>query len=83
MMTQREKLIELIMLSVGGCARHWAEVIADYLLANGVVVLSCRCSECELYEQESCPMWDNGDDGWGAHWQGCDNGFCHEATKRR
>lgn len=35
----REKLIVLIMRSVNGCARHWAETIAHYLLANGVVVL--------------------------------------------
>ena len=34
----REKLIALIQDSVNGCARHWAEVIADYLLANGVDV---------------------------------------------
>jgi hypothetical protein len=34
----RERLIELIMNAVGGCARHWAEVIADHLLANGVIV---------------------------------------------
>ena len=37
-MTERERLIELIQKSVDGCARHWAEVIADYLLANGVIV---------------------------------------------
>ena len=38
-MTERERLIELIQKSVDGCARHWAEVIADYLLANGVITL--------------------------------------------
>lgn len=38
----REKLIELIMNAVGGCARHWAEVIADHLLANGVIVPPCK-----------------------------------------
>ena len=38
----RERLIELIQPSVDGCARHWAEVIADYLLENGVVVLPCK-----------------------------------------
>ena len=32
----RDRLIELIIASVKGCARNWAEVIADYLLANGV-----------------------------------------------
>ena len=37
-MTERERLIELIIASVKGCARNWAEVIADHLLANGVKV---------------------------------------------
>ena len=34
---QRERLVELIIASVNGCARNWAEHISDYLLANGVV----------------------------------------------
>ena len=34
----RERLIELIQKSVDGCARNWAEKIADYLLENGVIV---------------------------------------------
>lgn len=38
-MEQKERLINLIIESVGGCARNWAEVIADHLLANGVVVI--------------------------------------------
>ena len=37
-MDVREKLMEIIQNSVGGCARHWAEVIADGLLAHGVTV---------------------------------------------
>lgn len=32
----RDKLIDLIQSAVGGCARHWAELIADRLLSNGV-----------------------------------------------
>lgn len=36
-METRERLIKLIQESVGGCARHWAELIADRLIANGVV----------------------------------------------
>ena len=36
-MNQREKLVNLIIESVRGCARNWAEVIADHLLTNGVV----------------------------------------------
>ena len=35
----REKLVEIIQNSVGGCARHWAEVIADGLVEHGVTVL--------------------------------------------
>jgi hypothetical protein len=30
--------VEIIQNSVGGCARHWAEVIADGLIAHGVTV---------------------------------------------
>ena len=37
-MDVREKLVEIIQNSVGGCARHWAEVIADGLIASGVTV---------------------------------------------
>ena len=37
-MDVREKLIEIIQNSVGGCARNWAEVIADGLIAHGVTV---------------------------------------------
>ena len=32
----RDKLIDLIVESVHGCARHWAEIIADHLIYNGV-----------------------------------------------
>ena len=34
--SEREKIIMLIQDAVNGCARHWAELIADNLLANGV-----------------------------------------------
>lgn len=44
-MTERERLIELIQSAVGGCAKHWAEVIADYLLANGVIVPPCKVGQ--------------------------------------
>ena len=37
-MDVREKLVEIIQSSVGGCARFWAEVIADDLIAHGVTV---------------------------------------------
>ena len=42
MQTDRDRLIELIQNAVNGCARHWAEIIADYLLANGVIVPACK-----------------------------------------
>lgn len=41
----RERLIEMIQDSVGGCARHWAEIIADNLLANGVIVPPCKVGD--------------------------------------
>ena len=45
---QRERLVELIQASVNGCARNWAEVIADYLLANGVIVPPCKVGRIEI-----------------------------------
>ena len=41
----RDRLIELIQKSVGGCARNWAEIIADHLLANGVIVPPCKVGD--------------------------------------
>lgn len=41
----RDRLIELIQNSVGGCARHWAEIIADHLLAEGVIVPPCKVGD--------------------------------------
>lgn len=34
----KDKLIELIKESVGGCATYWASLIADHLIENGVTV---------------------------------------------
>ena len=48
-MTDRDRLIELIQNAVNGCARHWAEIIADYLLANGVIVLPCKVGDTVYY----------------------------------
>lgn len=44
-MTDRDRLIELIQNAVNGCARHWAEIIADHLLANGVIVPPCKVGD--------------------------------------
>lgn len=32
----KNRLIELIQDAVGGCARHWAEIIAENLISAGV-----------------------------------------------
>lgn len=41
-MTERERLIGWIMDSVGGCASHWAEVIADGILERGGIAPRCK-----------------------------------------
>ena len=48
-MDVREKLVEIIQNSVGGCARNWAEVIADGLIAHGVTVQELALPEEEYY----------------------------------
>ena len=47
-MNQRDRLIGWIMDSVGGCARHWAEVIADGILKRGGLAPPCKVGE-EVY----------------------------------
>lgn len=56
----REKLIEVIQNSVGGCARYWAEVIADGILSSGMIINSQNtcvqridCSYCGSCERKS------------------------------
>ena len=50
-MDAKEKLVETIQNSVGGCARYWAEVIADGLSAHGVTVQELDgCKYCKEYE---------------------------------
>lgn len=51
----RERLIEMIQNSVGGCARYWAEVIADHLLASGVIVLPVAVGQTVFFPIED---WD-------------------------
>ena len=47
----RDRLIELIQDSVGGCAKNWAEIIADHLLANGVFVPPCKVGDTVYHIQ--------------------------------
>ena len=35
-MDERERMIKLIQEAVGGCARYWAALIADKLIANNI-----------------------------------------------
>lgn len=49
----KDRLIALIQDSVNGCAKHWAEIIADYLLANGVIVPPCKMGDT-VYEVITC-----------------------------
>jgi hypothetical protein len=37
-MEEKEKLIQIIMSATNGCARYWAELIANKLLAEGVTI---------------------------------------------
>ena len=64
-MTEREKLIELIQNAVDGCAKHWAEVIADHLLANGVIVPPCKVGNNVWWVTDMCD--ENGDEYLGIY----------------
>ncbi len=44
-MDVREKLIQLIMDATNGCARYWASLIADKLLAEGVMQLPSNIAD--------------------------------------
>ena len=88
-MEQREKLIELIKTAfenqendkcqgcdVYDCAKCVSVYIADYLTANGVVVLPCRCGEC-MHRRPSdnwCAVM-----GWFCH---SDDGYCNCAERK-
>lgn len=50
----KERLIQLVMESVGGCARNWAEVIADHLLKNGVIVPPCKVGDTVYSIEKMC-----------------------------
>lgn len=53
----RGRLIEMIQNSVNGCARHWAEIVADYLLANGVIVLPCKVGDT-VYQMDGVRIYE-------------------------
>lgn len=41
----RDRLIGLIQDAVSGCARHWAEIIADHLIANDIIISPCKIGD--------------------------------------
>lgn len=52
------------------------------------IVKVVRCKDCKYrpvdgLPYQSCPMWDSGDEGYGAGWNGTDNGFCYYGEPRR
>ena len=71
-MDVKEKLVEIIQNSVGGCARHWAEVIADGLIAHGVTVQEW------ISVKDRLP--DNKEYDWVLAQVVEDNGFMHIPT---
>ena len=53
-MSDRDKLIELIMTIDDGYSRSAAEYLADHLIANGVTILP-DCKGCQ-YEKRKLPQ---------------------------
>ena len=45
----RDRLVKLIQNSVDGCASYWAGLIADELIANGVIVPPCKVGDTIYY----------------------------------
>lgn len=54
----RERFIELIQKSVNGCARNWAETIANYLLENGVIVLPVKVGDT-VYQTDGIRIYES------------------------
>ena len=58
----RDRLSEMIQSAVGGCAKYWADVIADKLLAEGVIVPPCKVGET-VYHITTCEEFKHELDG--------------------
>lgn len=56
----RDKLSEIIQSAVGGCAKYWADVIADKIIAEGVIVPPCKVGTT-LYFLYNSPYADKPD----------------------
>ena len=70
--SSRDILVDLIVNSVDGCATYWAGRIADYLIANGVIVPFCKPGD-DVYEIQNFVDSD--------YCSGCDNYHCGECLK--
>lgn len=59
-MTERERLIDLIVsadISLFGTDKPYAEVYADYLLANGVIVPMCEVGDA-VYQTDGVKIYE-------------------------
>lgn len=53
----RDGFVELIQNAVNGCAKNWAEIIADYLIANGAILPPCKVGDT-VYSLMECSCED-------------------------
>lgn len=54
----RDKLSNMIQSAVNGCAKYWADVIADKLIAEGVIVPICKVgSDVYCVDHENKSVW--------------------------
>lgn len=56
-MNQREKLIWMLSLLMNPQNAFVPTTAADYLIEHGVVVLPCRCGDCEHWSQNTGHCW--------------------------
>ena len=73
-MTEREKLIELLMQGeleadkqgIFNCSQSkWkAEIMADFLLENGVSILPCKVGDVLYYHDYKCGAFNDNKDEW-------------------
>ena len=49
-MTDRNRLIELLNVDMSGCDGCYAEEMADYLIANGVICPPCKVGDTIYFE---------------------------------
>ena len=50
----RDRLSNLIQIAVGGCAKYWADVIADKLISEGVIAPPCKVGDTVYVSNISC-----------------------------